>query len=107
MTINRFIFVKGEVIVVTIAIIIVGTVLYGFSIITAAEFIGMVLLGIALLIIGSTLYFKFGLFKTYYHDCLGWHTPDDSLSYSGGCGRHTKCKHCGKDIMKDSQGGWF
>lgn len=28
------------------------------------------------------------------------------LSYDG-CSFTSKCKHCGKDIMQDSQGNWF
>lgn len=57
--------------------------------------------------LGTGLYFKFGFFKFYYHDLLGWHTPDDSPQYSDGCSQHARCKHCGKDIMQDSQGNWF
>ena len=57
--------------------------------------------------VGSSLYFKFGLFKFYYHDFLGWHTPDDSPQWSDGCSRHAVCKYCGRDIMQDSQGNWF
>ena len=53
-------------------------------------------------------YFKFGLGKWFFHDIMGWHIPDrgekkthDGLSY------HSRCKHCGKEIMQDSQGNWF
>lgn len=62
---------------------------------------------VALFIIGAVLYFKLGFFKFFYHDLLGWHTPDDSPQYSDGCSQHATCKHCGKDIMMDSQGNWF
>lgn len=56
---------------------------------------------------GAVLYFKSGFLKIYYHDVLGWHTPDDSPHYSDGLSEHARCKHCGKDIMQDSQGNWF
>ena len=47
-------------------------------------------------------------FKRFYHDVLGWHIPDDSADQGfDGCSFHAKCKHCGKDIMQDSQGNWF
>lgn len=45
-------------------------------------------------------------FKFLYHDILGWHTPNDKLSFDG----HSigsKCNVCGKRILQDSQGNWF
>lgn len=57
--------------------------------------------------IGAILYFKFNLFKFYYHDILGWHRPDASPKRFDGLSEHSVCKHCGKDIMQDSQGNWF
>lgn len=54
------------------------------------------------------LYFKFGWFKRFYHNVMEWHTPDDAVDeWHDGCSFHTKCKHCGKEIMQDSQGNWF
>lgn len=59
-------------------------------------------------LIASPFYFKFGWFKKFFHDLLGWHMPDDDGSfYFDGCSLHDKCKHCGKEIMQDSQGNWF
>lgn len=55
----------------------------------------------------TALYFKFGFLKVYYHDLLGWHIPDDSPQGFDGCSVHAKCKHCGEEIMQDSQGNWF
>lgn len=52
------------------------------------------------------LYEKFGLFKTFYHDVLGWHEPIDEYEFDG-CNLHSVCKYCGKEIMRDSQGNWF
>lgn len=52
-------------------------------------------------------YFKLGWFKFFYHDILGWHVPDDSEQWSDGCSQHAKCRHCGREIMQDSQGNWF
>ena len=58
-------------------------------------------------ILCAVLYFKFGAFKFYYHDILGWHTPGSSPKSFDGLSTHATCKHCGKDIMQDSQGNWF
>jgi hypothetical protein len=52
-------------------------------------------------------YFKWGLFKWFYHDIMGWHTPDDKPKTFDGLSIHATCKHCGEDIMQDSQGNWF
>ena len=53
------------------------------------------------------LYFKKDWFVWWFHDVLGWHRPDDSPQWSDGCSEHSRCKHCGKEIMQDSQGNWF
>ena len=58
-------------------------------------------------VILSPLYFRKGWFKSFYHDLLGWHQPSSPYSYSDGCSLHNTCKHCGQDIMQDSQGNWF
>lgn len=60
-----------------------------------------------LLLLAAPLYFKFGLLKIIHHDILGWCTPDDSPQWSDGCSQHARCKHCGREIMMDSQGNWF
>lgn len=52
------------------------------------------------------LYSKFGLFKRFYHDLLGWHEPKDILSFDG-CSNHSICKYCNKKIMQDGQGNWW
>lgn len=73
----------------------------------------VVFIVIALAIIGGftilpILYFKKGWFKRLYHDILGWHYPDDSEEcHFDGCSLHSVCKHCGENIMQDSQGNWF
>ena len=54
----------------------------------------------------GTLYSKFGYFKRFYHDILKWHEPTDECWWDG-CTVHSKCKYCGKEIMRDSQGNWF
>ena len=54
----------------------------------------------------AILYQKFGLFKTFYHDVLKWHEPIGNWEFDG-CNVHSVCKHCGKEIMRDSQGNWF
>lgn len=52
------------------------------------------------------LYLEFGWFKGFYHDVLQWHEPIDECGFDG-CSFHSVCKHCGKEIMQDSQGNWF
>lgn len=51
-------------------------------------------------------YEKFGWFKRFYHDVLGWHKPTDEREFDG-CSLNSRCKYCGKEIMQDSQGNWF
>lgn len=66
----------------------------------------LILVFIGLLILFFTppvLYFKKNMFKTFYHDILGWHVPNGEY-FNNGC---SICKHCGKEIMQDSQGNWF
>lgn len=67
-----------------------------------------IIIGVAgfLVLIGSIFYFKKDWFKKFYHDILGWHFPDDTLSFNG-CSFCSTCKHCGKRIMMDGQGDWF
>lgn len=54
----------------------------------------------------SIVYCCTGVFKKFYHDILGWHQPINKQGAIG-CIFTSKCKHCGKDIMQDSQGNWF
>lgn len=42
----------------------------------------------------------------FWHDIMGWHKPDES-DYYDGCSVHSHCRFCKKEIMQDSQGGWF
>lgn len=78
-----------------------------FKVITYPVFGTIVLVSAVWAIIAAVLYFKLGFFKFFYHDLLGWHTPDDSPQYHDGCSQHATCKYCGRDIMQDSQGNWF
>lgn len=58
--------------------------------------------------IGGIIYNATGFGKRFYHNILKWHKPDSKASLSfDGCSFHSICEHCGKDIMKDSQGNWF
>ena len=75
-----------------------STIFYCFVIVVAA---------FVLTLICYPLYFNFGWFKWFYHKILGWCTPDDSPQWSDGCSQHARCKHCGREIMMDSQGNWF
>ena len=54
----------------------------------------------------AILYEKFGWFREFYHDILGWHMPTDEKEFDG-CNTHSHCKYCGKEIMQDSRGNWF
>ena len=51
-------------------------------------------------------YEKTGFGKRFFHDILKWHEPIDEQHYDG-CNWHSKCKHCGKDIIRDSHNNWF
>lgn len=54
------------------------------------------------------LYFKRDIFKSFYHDMLGWHRPDYTIGvWDDGISYCSRCKHCGKRILQDSQGNWF
>ena len=56
----------------------------------------------------APFYFKFGFGKRLFHDAWGWHIPIETEedTFDGlSAGNH--CKHCGKEIMQDSQGNWF
>lgn len=88
-------------------ITIIAGVLCWFDVITTGWFIGIVFAGLIWTYVAAGLYFKFGFLKFYYHDLLGWHTPDVSPHYHDGLSEHATCKYCGKDIMQDSQGNWF
>lgn len=92
---------------IEISIFTIAMILFFFDILSPIVTVLIALAAIAWLYIGPGLYFGLGLFKTYYHDFLHWHTPDDSPQWSDGCSQHCKCRYCGKDIMQDSQGNWF
>lgn len=86
---------------------IIVTLLGYFDVISVNTFMIAVFGLIAWIYIGECLYLKFSLFKFWYHDWLGWHTPDDGPESFDGCSVHAKCRYCGRDIMQDSQGNWF
>lgn len=37
---------------------------------------------------------------------IGWHKVKEITGFDG-CSSHGICERCGKDLMQDSQGGWF
>lgn len=37
---------------------------------------------------------------------IGWHSPV-LVGKHDGISLHGKCENCGKELMQDSQGGWF
>lgn len=78
------------------------------KVISANTFMIIVASSVAWSVVAACIYFKFGCLKFFYHDILGWHTPKKDIPmWSDGCSTHATCKHCGKDIMQDSQGNWF
>lgn len=88
-------------------ITIIAAILAWFDVITTTVFVCIVVAALAWMYIGAGLYFVFGWLKFFYHDFLEWHRPDDSPERFDGLSVHCRCKHCGKDIMQDSQGNWF
>ena len=44
--------------------------------------------------------------KKFFHDILGYHKPDNKYTFDG-CSIHARCRICGSEIMRDSQGNWF
>ena len=68
----------------------------------------LVILVLVLIWVPGIVYLLTGHPKFIYHDILGWHGPDKNAKiWSDGCSSHCRCKHCGKEIMQDSQGNWF
>ncbi len=37
---------------------------------------------------------------------IGWHFPSKKRNFDG-FQNHSICKNCGKELLQDSQGGWF
>lgn len=60
-----------------------------------------------LTLIGYPFYVMWNKFTWFYHDIMKWHRPDNKPQTFDGLSVHSKCKHCGEDIMQDSQGNWF
>lgn len=65
-----------------------------------------ILICIIIFCVSVFLYDAFDFCKFFFHDVLGWHKPTNDLRFDG-YSMHSTCKHCGKEIMQDSQGGWF
>ncbi len=65
---------------------------------------------ITLHLIGGVIYLltQGRVFVKLYHDLMGWHLPDYSKGVtSDSINTYAICKHCGKEIIQDSQGNWF
>ena len=65
------------------------------------------IIGFVAIIFGicSLLYTHYGFFKRFFHNGLHWHEP--TAIWFDGFQVHSICKHCGKEIIRDSQGNWF
>ena len=68
---------------------------------------GIISFAYLLTVIFYPLYIKRGIFAFFYHDVMLWCRPDYNTVTFNGWTAHAKCKHCGKDIIQDSQGNWF
>jgi hypothetical protein len=69
--------------------------------------IGILMILLCAFIVGLLLYDIFGFFKHFYHDILGWHTPDPAFTKYDESGiRVSRCKHCGCDLVEDYKGNW-
>lgn len=87
--------------------VIIASALFCKDVISEEMFIGVSVASLVITYVGAGLYLKFGFFKFYYHNLLGWHVPDNSPKWSDGCSTHAVCKYCGREVMQDSQGNWF
>ena len=78
----------------------------------SATLIGL-LIGVALFIVTlfvfAIAYIRTGFAKRFYHDVLGWHEPADGSRHFPymNLSPHATCRHCGREIIQDSQGNWF
>ena len=86
---------------------VISGILLMCNVISVVTFMVIVSSSVTLSILNATLYLKFGWFKFFYHDFLHWHAPNTQPQWSDGYNTHATCKHCGNDIMQDSQGNWF
>lgn len=62
-------------------------------------------IAVIIFLICSLLYTHYGFFKRFFHNGLHWHEP--TTIWFDDFQVHSICKHCGKEIMRDSQGNWF
>ncbi len=47
-------------------------------------------------------------FQRFLCNTLGWHNGKGMpIIEFDGCSFHSTCSRCGKEVMQDSQGGWF
>lgn len=44
--------------------------------------------------------------RSFMCNILGWHSPKTIIVFDG-CSLLSKCKHCKRTILQDSQGNWF
>lgn len=66
----------------------------------------MFILFVAWQLLGSVLYFKYGIGKRWFHDVMGWCVPYGEI-HADEVNMHSHCKYCNKHILQDSQGNWF
>lgn len=70
--------------------------------------VATLLIAVVAFMVSILCYVMFGWFAFFFHDVLGWHEPDeDSEQWFDGASYRARCRHCGADIMQDSQGNWF
>ena len=64
---------------------------------------------VCILVCGITMVITFICqFLPYSWTCswAGTHFPSNKR-YFDGCSQHSKCRKCGREILKDGQGNWF
>lgn len=53
-------------------------------------------------------YFRFGWFKFYFHDILGWHVSADCDPIIAEDGQiHMACEYCDEDFVDDGHQDWY
>lgn len=61
-------------------------------------------IAVIIFLICSLLYTHCGFFERFFHNGLHWHEP--TTIWFDDYQVHSICKHCCKEIMRDSQGNW-
>ena len=79
------------------------------EIVLFATMIVIIFVGLIFIISGLIYWYtEKGIFKSFYHDKLGWHKPTEDIYLEPlSVTPKSVCKYCGVEIMQDSQGNWY